>query len=133
MSTLSNKLFSAFKSAGKKGLTDKDVLEIVPNVGYVTHLERAFGCKFDRVKEGRRIVSFVLTNASSVNVPEGGKTAKVAKTKKVKPVAKTKTVVEKKVKVKPEREKLVAPDADLMISEVTDNELADIKSQLGLA
>lgn len=137
MAIISHTLFLAFKAAGKKGLTDKEVLKIVPNVGYVTHLERTFGCKFNYTKEGRKTVHFVLTNPNEADVPENGfRVKKTAAAKKPKAVAKVKTkakttVVEKKVKV--EREKVVAPDADLRIIEVTDRELADIKSQLGLA
>ena len=137
MATHSTKLFDAFKSAGKTGLTADQVTDIVPNVGYVNHLEKAFGCKFDRIKEGKKVTKFILLNGSAVSVGDSRK-AKVAKApvaKKVKAAA-TK-IVTKKVRVKNTKPvadsgSVAAYDADLDISEVGDRELADIRAQLGL-
>lgn len=142
-------LFTVLKSAGAKGVSpDACAKELNFAVGsvapYMAALRIKFGAEIEAVKEGRTTKAYVLKNPKVVegNITpnrrsKSGAAPKkptvVAKTKKVKPVAKTKTVVEKTVKVKPTREKVVAPDADLMITEVTDSELADIKSQLGLA
>lgn len=138
MATHSNKLFSAFKSAGKAGLTADQVTGIVPNVGYVNHLEKAFGCKFDRIKEGKKVTKFILLNGSSVSVPDSRRVKNTAVAKKAPVAKKTATkVVEKKVRVKNTKPvadsgTVAAFDRDLDIVEVGDRELADIKAQLGL-
>ena len=126
---------------------------------YMHFLRTKLGAEIEFIKSGRSIQAYVLRNADVVAsnlalAPNSRKAtvkakpavvAKVAKEKPVKKVTvertkvikqaviKTKKLVAAKVKVKVEREKAVAPDADMHITEFSDGDLADIKAQLGLA
>lgn len=146
-------LFTVLKSAGKKGATPeqcaKELNFAVGSVApYMNSLRTKFGAEIETIKEGRTIQAYVLKNVSVVegNITpnrrgKSGAAAPVAKKAKVakpKPVAKAKVVekpvrVSKKKAVVSEDGSVPTLDADLRIAEVTDNELADIKAQLGLA
>jgi len=113
---------------------------------YICALRQIWGGEVETIRNGRKVESYRLHNASDLAqymVLKGSgavtKTAKVKTPKvvKVKPVkaakvavAKTKTVVARKVK----GDEFDVPtlDSDLDISEVTDRELDDLKMQLGL-
>jgi hypothetical protein len=146
-------LFTVLKSAGKKGASPeacaKELNFAVGSVApYMNSLRTKFGADIETIKDGRTIQAYVLKN---VSVVEGNITpnrrgkaaaapvAKKVKAAKPKPVAKAKVkVVEKPVRVSKkavmsEDGSVPTLDADLRIAEVTDNELADIKAQLGLA
>jgi hypothetical protein len=148
-------LFTVLKSAGKKGASPeacaKELNFAVGSVaGYVAALRIKFGAEIEAVKDGRTTTAYVLKNVSVVegNITPNRRSkgvaatpvAKKAKVAKPKPMAKAKVkVVEKPIRV-PKKKTHVSDDglvptldADLRISEVTDNELADIKAQLGLA
>lgn len=147
-------LFTVLKSAGKKGASPeacaKELNFAVGSVApYMNSLRTKFGAEIETIKDGRTIQAYVLKNVSVVegNITpnrrgKSGAAAPVAKKAKVakpKPVAKAKVkVVEKPVRVSKkavmsEDGSVPTLDADLRIAEVTDNELADIKAQLGLA
>jgi hypothetical protein len=144
-------LFTFMKAAGAKGVTPeaaaKEINLHVGQVGgYIKFLREKFSAEIGVTKNGRSIEKYVLLNASVVEgliTPSRRSTA----TAKAKPVKKTvtkaarakviKQVVEKRVKVK--NTKPVADngdmstfDPDLHIAEFGDNDLADIKAQLGL-
>lgn len=86
-------------------------------------------------REGRKAVSYRLLNAAEiaplmVAKPRKGKAAKVAAPVKV---AKVKSVVSRKPAVKADEFDVPILDADMQISDVSEEELADLKMQLGLA
>ena len=103
----------------------------------IFQLRRHLGAEIEAERSGRKVVSYRLDNAAtiepklnSVKAPRAAKTAKtpkVAKAQKV-AVAKTSTTVSRKSK----SEDIPVLDADLDISEVSDAELADLRNQLGL-
>lgn len=146
-------LFTVLKSAGKKGASPeacaKELNFAVGSVApYMNSLRTKFGAEIETIKDGRTIQAYVLKNVDVVEAnitpnrrgkaaaPVAKKAKAVAKTKakavaKPKPVAKV--VAQKKVRIEAEDGSIPTLDADLRIAEVTDNELADIKAQLGLA
>ena len=79
-------------------------------------------------RDGRKVLSYQLTNADKVKIPT--KVAKVAKPKAAKvSVVKTKTVVNRKQKA------VVTDDAipTLEVEEVSDADLESLKAELGLS
>lgn len=137
-------LFSLLKSS--KGAVAPEVCakELGFAVGsvapYMWSLRKKFGADIEVVKNGRSVVGYKLLNVAEVEAvitpKRRGAATTVAKTAKP---TKTKTVVQKVV-TKTKKTKIVSEDgsvptldADLEISEITDGELNDIKSQLGLA
>ena len=106
----------------------------------ISALRNDFGAEIETERDGRKVLSYQLTNPSKVKLP-----TKATKVKAAAPAAK-KTVVAKvaakTTKVKTSAKKSATPredefdvptlDADLSVSEVTDLEMADIRSQLGL-
>lgn len=102
---------------------------------YFFGLKKYFGVECETVKNGRAVIGYRLITRDA-DVPENGRrSAKAATpkaTKTVKPKA-VKTVVQKSVtKVKKSKDAPVEVE-DLSIEEISDTELSDIKSQLGLA
>lgn len=91
-------------------------------------LRRSFGAEIETERDGRKVISYRLTNASKI-------AANMVLTKKVKApkvakvaVAKTKSTVSRK-KVDGETPTI---DSEFDVTEVTDAELADLKQQLGI-
>lgn len=137
-------LFQMLKSANGGVVSRADIAkELGVNEGsvpiYFFGLKKFFGVDFEVVKNGRAVTGYRLLNGDSVDVPANGrrtsagakpvKAAKVAKVKKAKPVM---TKVIKVAKSKPIKDDVVDV-SDMEIEELTDLELSDIKSQLGLA
>lgn len=99
---------------------------------YFHGLKKFFGVEFEVVKQGRAVVGYKLISRDVEMSPSGRRVATPTKTKKVSKaskvtVAKTKTTQVKKSKNAP------VEIEDLDVEEITDTELSDIKSQLGLA
>jgi predicted ArsR family transcriptional regulator len=144
-------LATLLRSAGDKGVTRTQIaksLGIKENSVpvYIHFLKNLYKCEFETVKQGRQIVSYILTNGDEVTVAQHRKGSKVAKGL-VKTVSKaSKKVVKAKGsqgKGKASKASLAAPEAvsdgsvavpdnDLHITELTDREFDDIKSQLGI-
>ena len=138
-------LFSLLKSAGSKPVSPevcaKELGFAVGSVApYMWSLRKKFGADIEVVKNGRAVVGYKLLNVSAVEsviTPKRRVTAG-ATTKTVK-TAKVKTVVQKVAKTSKVKKTVSVDgsvptlDADLDISEITDGELDDIKSQLCLA
>jgi biotin operon repressor len=106
----------------------------------ISALRNDFGAEIETERDGRKVLSYQLTNPSKVKLPT--KAAKVAKTatKSVASKPASKTAVAKVVKTIKNKERVIKEDefdvptldADLSVSEVTDSELADLRHQLGL-
>jgi biotin operon repressor len=146
-------LFSALKAGGDKGVTP-DALAKSLNFTtgalavYIHALRHKFGAVIESVRNGRTVVSYRLVNVAEMEAaispnrkprttkakkaaPAKAKATKATKTKvKAKKVAKTAPV--KKTKVRDDGPVEVL-DEDLDIAEITDRELDDIRSQLGIA
>lgn len=110
-------------------------------------LRNDYGADIDTIRDGRQASDYVLKNAAEIadrvnaGPVKGAKPNKVAKKPKVAKTPRVVSSVVKKTSVKPKKnDKLVEDDgsvpvldAEMEISEISDSELADIKSQLGLA
>jgi hypothetical protein len=95
-------------------------------------LRRSFGADIETERDGRKVISYRLTNASDIAsrmVLTKSTKAKAPKVASVK-VAKTKSTVSRKSSLEDGEVPTVESDYD--ISEVSDAELADLKLQLGL-
>ena len=93
----------------------------------ISALRNDFGGEVVTERDGRKVLSYQLTNADKVKIPT--KVAKVAKPKAAKvSVVKTKTVVNRKQKA------IVTDDAipTLEVEEVSDADLESLKAELGL-
>lgn len=93
----------------------------------ISALRNDFGGDVVTERDGRKVLSYQLTNADKVKIPT--KVAKVAKPKAAKvSVVKTKTVVNRKQKA------AVTDDAipTLDVEEVSDADLESLKAELGL-
>ena len=93
----------------------------------ISALRNDFGGEVVTERDGRKVLSYQLTNADKVKIPT--KVAKVAKPKAAKvSVVKTKTVVNRKQKA------VVTDDAipTLDVEEVSDADLESLKAELGL-
>jgi len=93
----------------------------------ISALRNDFGGEVVTERDGRKVLSYQLTNADKVKIPT--KVAKVAKPKAAKvSVVKTKTVVNRKQKA------VVTDDAipTLEVEEVSDADLESLKAELGL-
>lgn len=106
----------------------------------ISALRNDFGAEIETERDGRKVLSYQLTNASKVKLPtKAAKVAKVAAQKAAKTVV-AKVAKATKVKTKtvkssvPREDEFDVPtlDADLSVSEVTDSEMADLRHQLGL-
>lgn len=138
-------LFSALKAGGDKGVTPESLMKATGfNQGalavYIHALRHKFGAVIESVRNGRNIVAYRLTNADEVKITAARKprTVKNAKPKVAKPVkAKAKKTVVARV-TKTVKTPIVQDgsipvlDADLDITEYTDNDLADIRNSLGI-
>ena len=94
----------------------------------ISALRNDFGGEVETVRDGRKVLSYQLTNADKVKIPT--KVAKVAKPKAAKvAVLKTKTTVSRKA--------TKVADADIQTLDVqeidSDAELASLKAELGLS
>lgn len=94
----------------------------------ISALRNDFGGEIETVRDGRKVLSYQLTNADSVKIPT--KVAKVAKTKAPKAarvaVTKTKTTVSRKAAATTDVPTLDVEEID------SDAELASLKAELGL-
>ena len=94
----------------------------------ISALRNDFGGEVVTERDGRKVLSYQLTNADKIKIPT--KVAKVAKPKAAKvSVVKTKTVVNRKQKA------VVTDDAipTLEVEEVSDADLESLKAELGLS
>jgi hypothetical protein len=117
-------------------------------------LRNDYGANINTVRDGRQVSDYVLTNAEEIfnrinsapvkgakknsTVTKATKTAKTAKPAKVSRVVQSavkKTAVKVKDTSKSVEDDGSVPvlDADMEIYDISDSELEDIKSQLGLA
>lgn len=95
----------------------------------ISALRNDFGGEVETVRDGRKVLSYQLTNADSVKIPT--KAAKAAKTKAPKvarvAVTKTKATVSRKAAVTTDTPTLEVEEID------SDAELASLKAELGLS
>ena len=100
-------------------------------------LRRDCGAVIETIRDGRKVESYQLTNAADIASKMVG-TSKVAKTKKTAKTTKAAKVSVSKTKTKVSTRKAKATDVadaidEYAVEEVSDDELADLKSQLGIA
>lgn len=98
-------------------------------------LRRDCGAVIETIRDGRKVESYQLTNAADIASKMVG-TSKVAKTKKTAKTTKAAKVSVSKTKVSTRKAKATdVADAidEYAVEEVSDDELADLKSQLGIA
>jgi hypothetical protein len=93
----------------------------------ISALRNDFGGEVETVRDGRKVLSYQLTNADKVKIPT--KATKVAKAPKVARVAvtKTKTTVSRKAAATTDAPTLEVEEID------SDAELASLKAELGLS
>lgn len=144
-------LFSALKAGGDKGVTPEALASALGfKIGalavYIHALRHKFGANIESVRNGRTVTLYRLVNVAEMEAvispnrkprttkekaikPKTVK-AKPKAAKRVKTATVTRTTSAKKSKV---RDGIVPVlDEDMDILEVTDRELADIASSLGL-
>lgn len=102
---------------------------------YFHGLKKFFGVDFEVVKEGRAVVGYILISRDAEMSPSGRREASAAKpkTKKVSKTSKVTVTKTKTTQVKTKSKNAPVEIEDLDVEEITDTELSDIKSQLGLA
>jgi hypothetical protein len=131
-----NNLTNALVAAGDAGLSRQQIaaaLKISENSspGYVLALKRQCKAEIDVVKEGKRVVAYILKNPDSVLDRQDGRRGRtVANKMTVKKVA-TKTVTKTAVKAAVVKEKPQILDKDLDVG-ISEREFSDIRSSLGL-
>jgi len=149
-------LFSALKAGGDKGVTPEALAKSLSfTTGalavYIHALRHKFGAQIESVRNGRTVTLYRLVNIAEMEAvitpnrkPRTTKAKAAAtktKAKATKATRVTKTVKTKKIKAAPkvkakaknEDGPVEVLDADLDIAEITDRELDDIRSQLGIA
>lgn len=127
-----------FLKSGKSVNFDKMVSDLgvkpVTAMVFICALRKDFGADIETERDGRRVISYRLNNASDIAPKMVLKsTAKASKPKAAKSkvvVSKTKTIVSRKSSR--DTGEVPTVDSDYDISEVTDAELADLKEQLGI-
>ena len=93
----------------------------------ISALRNDFGAEIETVRDGRKVLSYQLTNADKVKIPTKVTKTKAAKVARVS-VTKTKTTVARS------SEKVVSDEIPtLEIEEVSDAELDSLKAELGLS
>jgi hypothetical protein len=93
----------------------------------ISALRNDFGAEIETVRDGRKVLSYQLTNADNVKIPTKATKTKAPKAARVS-VTKTKTVVSKKAAVAADE------TPTLEIEEIdSDAELASLKAELGLS
>ena len=102
---------------------------------FICILRRDFGAEIETERDGRKVTAYRLTNADKIAskmvlAPKASKT-KVKAPTVVKSTKVSRVAVSKSVAV--EDGSVPTLDRDLEIAEIDDRELADLKSQLGLA
>ena len=129
-------LANAFVAAGDAGLSRNQIattLGVGENSapGYVLGLKRQCKAEIDVVKEGKRVIAYILKNPDAVLDHQDGRRGRaVTKKMTVKKVA-TKTVTKTAVKAAVVKEKPQILDKDLEIG-ISEREFSDIRSSLGL-
>lgn len=150
-------LFSALKAGGDKGVTPEALAKSLSfTTGalavYIHALRHKFGAQIESVRNGRTVTLYRLVNIAEMEAvitpnrkPRTTKAkaaatktkAKATKAARVTKTVKTKKTVKATPKVKAKTKREDGPvevlDADLDIAEITDRELDDIRSQLGIA
>ena len=134
-------LFNMLKAAGNKGVTKGEVAKAL-NVKetsvpvYFFGMKNLYKAEIETVKSGRQVVAYKLLNADQVTgVPQTRGSGKVKAVTKAAPKKVSKTVAvktPKPSKVKAVKNDIPVLDKEMEISEISDNEFADIKSSLGL-
>jgi hypothetical protein len=106
---------------------------------YFFGLKKYFGVECELVKDGRSVVGYKLLTRD-IEVPENGRRGgkvkaapkpKTVKVKATKPAKATIQSVTVRTKAEPKRDVADVID-DMQIDEIGDNELSDIRAQLGL-
>ena len=143
-------LFSALKAGGDKGVTPEDLAQALGfKIGalavYIHALRHKFGANIESIRNGRTVTLYRLVNIKEmekvISPTRKPRTTKAQATAKAKPKTK-KSTVKRTAKVtrtakapkRVRKDEGIVPvlDDDLDITEVTDRELADIASSLGL-
>lgn len=128
-------LFNALKAAGPKGISKDDVAKILGVADnsvpvYIFNLRKTYNANLKVVKDGRKIVAYILENADTVAVPQVRKNARgTSATPKAKKAVKAGVV--KAAPVTNDGSVSILDD-DLEISDYGDAELRDIADSLGV-
>jgi hypothetical protein len=125
------------KAAGSKGVSKSEVanaLSIKENSVpvYFFGMKKLYKAEIETVKQGRQVIAYKLLNADAVASPVpqhrgGGRSV-------TKPIAKKKgkVIATKATKSKATKTETPKINSEMEISEISDSEFFDIKSQLGL-
>lgn len=140
-------LYSALKAGGDKGVSPESLQKTLGFTQgalavYIHALRHKFGAVVESVRNGRVVIAYRLANADELSgkilptrKPRTVK-AKAAKAKKTVVARVTKTVkakAPKRTATVQDDGSVAVLDEDLDIAEMSDRELADIQSQLGIA
>jgi hypothetical protein len=129
-------LTNILAAAGAKGLSPSEIssalrISLASAPVYVFGLKQKCKAEIDTIKEGKRVVAYVLKNPDSVvDHSDGRRSRTVTKKMTVKKLA-TKTVAKTAVKAAVVKEKPQILDKDLDIG-ISEREFSDIRSSLGL-
>lgn len=141
-------LFSALKAGGDKGVSPEALAKALGfKIGalavYIHALRHKFGAEIESIRNGRTVTTYRLVNVAEME--EAISPSRKPRTTKAKTAAKAKPKTKKRVKTATVKRTAKTPkrvrkddgivpvlDDDLDITEVTDRELADIASSLGL-
>jgi len=127
-----------FLKSGKSVNFDKMVSDLgvkpVTAMVFICALRKDFGADIDTERDGRKVISYKLNNASDIapsmvlKSTAKASSPKASKSKVV--VSKTKSVISRKSSK--DAGEIATVESDYDISEVSDAELADLKEQLGI-
>jgi hypothetical protein len=138
-------LFSLLKAAGKRGITrDEAVKALGVNDSsipvYFYGLRTLYGAEIEVTKQGRKVVGYTILNPDECTMTENGRRGNKTTSNKTKmaKVVSTKTVKAKVNKIKTPKaavlsEEIPILDSDLVVSEIDDAELNDLKASLGIS
>lgn len=138
-------LNQAMIKAGDSGMSKEQIAKVLhvklqSAPLYIFELKSYYSAEFETVKKGRTVVRYILKNGEDLNIPMyGKKRGRIAsvKQKNNKPAAAV-TKSKKVVDAKPIKAAAVPPKKletfdDLVITEWTDSEVTDLKSNLGFS
>lgn len=136
-------LFSALKAGGDKGVSPDSLQKTLSFTSgalavYIHALRNKFGAQIESVRNGRTVTAYRLTNIAEMEksiLPTRKPRTSKAKARKSIAVARVTKVTKAPKTVKKtvvDDGSIPVLDADLDISEITDNDLADIRHSLGI-
>ena len=138
MSTKYFDLFSALKAGGAKGVSPDSLTKALDFsmsslAVYIHALRHKFGADIESVRNGRTVVAYRLVNIAECEAKiSPNRKPRTTKHKAVKAV-KASRVASSVVKRQSKKDGIQPVLDDMSLTEITDADLSDIKSQLGIA